>query len=100
MAPPLPANSDERIFHLKHAKPEFVGSRGTGGEGKTSDKNRTLDCVWRQVTAEQTSSKEERLAPHPPHPSLLREFGLRLIKFQVNSSEFTRRGGHISQSKI
>ena len=36
MAPPLPANSDERIFHLEQAKPEFVGSRGPGGKGKTS----------------------------------------------------------------
>ena len=37
LAPPLPKNSDERVCHFtKHqAKPEFVGSRGPGGEGKS-----------------------------------------------------------------
>ena len=36
LAPPLPKNSDERVCHFDQAKPEFVGSRGSGGEGKTS----------------------------------------------------------------
>ena len=35
-APPLPKNSDERVCHFHQAKPEFVGSRGSGGEGITS----------------------------------------------------------------
>ena len=36
MAPPRPANSDERLCHLDQAQPEFVGSRGPGGEGQKS----------------------------------------------------------------
>ena len=42
MAPPLPENSDERRCHFHQAKPEFVGSRGTGGEGKASHKKLRL----------------------------------------------------------
>ena len=37
---------------------------------------------------------KKTIAPHPPSPSP-REFGFRVIKFQVISSEFTRRGGAI-----
>ena len=44
--------------------------------------------------AENKRPTRETIAPHPPSPSP-HEFGLRLIKFQVNSSEFTRRGGAI-----
>ena len=36
--------------------------------------------------------KSEANKKHNGSPSP-REFGLRLIKFQVNTSEFTRRGG-------
>ena len=58
MAPPLPANSDERIYHVQHAKPEFVGSRGPGGEGKISDKNRTFDCVSSRVKPNKQAPKK------------------------------------------
>ena len=52
--------------------------------------------------AENKRSFRKPIAPHPPSPSP-REFGLRLFKFQVDSSEFTRRGGaifHYQKSKV
>ena len=42
--------------------------------------------------AENKRLTRKPIAPHPPSPSP-REFELRFTKFQVNSSEFTRRGG-------
>ena len=65
MAPPLPANSDERIYHLHQAKPEFVGSRGPGGEGKTSYKKLAFDSLSQQVKPnKQVAKTRASLLPH------------------------------------
>ena len=47
LAPPLPINSDDKTIQPKEAQSEFLGSRGSGGEGKTSYWNRTLESAYR-----------------------------------------------------
>ena len=91
MAPPLPANSDERIFHLKHAKPEFVESRGPGGRGKPlAIFFRLLRRFLRKKSLELFVKHPS--APHPPSPSP-REFGFSLIEFQVARPNSRGEGG-------
>ena len=97
MAPPLPANSDERLYRFHQAQPEFVGSRGPGGEGKSSQVKRSLPHGV--CTQQPQLTIRKSVTPHPPSPSP-REFGSRLIKCQANRSEFTRRGGACISSSM
>ena len=90
LAPPLPENSDERLCHFHQAQPEFVGSRGPGGEGKTSSSKHLF--AEENCNQQSQPTKKNLITPHPPSPSP-REFGLRLTKCQAHTSEFTRRGG-------
>ena len=91
---PLPANSDERhSANLIKLNSEFLGRGGAGGEGKTSHHIHPFNFrrFLRKMSPEINVHKKAFCSsPHPPSP---REFGLRFIEFQVNSSEFTRRGG-------
>ncbi|MDB2685967.1 C25 family cysteine peptidase [Mariniblastus sp.] len=90
LAPPLPANSDEQICHFDPTQPEFVGSRGLGGEGKSSRQNQS--AATDTLTRHLLNTQRILTAPHPPSPSP-REFGSRLMECKANSSEFKRRGG-------
>ena len=90
LAPPLPANSDERSCHFHQAQPEFVESRVPGGEGKTSSSKHLF--AEKNYDQQSQPTKKNLITPHPPSPSP-REFGSRLRKCRANRSEFTRRGG-------
>ena len=94
LAPLSPEIRTVRLSNLIKLTPNFWGE-GSGVRGKPLTKNTRLILHF-APNKRPNSVKRKPIAPHPPSPSP-REFGLRLIKFQVYSSEFTRRGVAIFQ---
>ena len=90
LAPLSPEIRTVRLPKLIKLTPNFWGE-GSGVRGKPLAKNTRLILHFAPNQRPNSVTKKP-IAPHPPSPSP-REFGLRLIEFQVNSSEFTRRGG-------